>query len=145
MSLALLAPSAADPASATLGANVQTVASIFAILLAIGAVSTGVAKAVSGLRKFSRLLDGFLGDGTTKHPSVPDRLTGMEDRLTAVETAVSAAGQKIDSHVDTDAAAWKAEGEAWGHKLDGQVSDLDHRVSELEQKKGPGPVVASRT
>lgn len=124
------------------GVDIQTFGTIVSILLGVGAVAVGVAKAVSGLRRFSRLLDGFLGDG--KHASVPDRLTALEDRLTAVEASVSASATKIDEHVDGDAKQWLADGQAWGNRLDGQVAELDTRVAALEQAQGSDPVVASR-
>jgi len=111
-----------------------TAAEFAGLIITLGGASEVLRRAVRGLRRFARLLDGFLGDGTARHPSVPDRLSAMEERLTTVEATVKTSAEKIDSHVDGDAQTWKAEGEAWGHRLDSQVAALDSRVSAIETK-----------
>jgi hypothetical protein len=129
------------------GVSVQTVTAVISLALGIGSVAVGITKAVRGLRKFSRLLDGFLGDGTSKHPSVPDRLDAMEKNqeefraqqeqgtadLAAVKAQTASIEKKLDDHVDTEAPGLLADGQAWGKRLDGQVADLGTRVSALEQ------------
>jgi hypothetical protein len=126
---------------ASTGISVQTVTGLVSLVLGIGAVAVGISKAVRGLRRFARLLDGFLGDGTTKHPSVPDRLSAMETNQEEFKTTqdelaakVEALTVTVDHHVDGDAQKWLADGQAWGNRLDGQVADLGTRVSALEER-----------
>lgn len=123
------------------GFSVQGVTAAVSLALGVGTVGVGVAKAVRGLRKFSRLLDGFLGDGTSKHPSVPDRLEAMESNQTQfaadqadLKAKVDALTVTVDHHVDGDAKQWLADGQEWGNRLDGQVAELGTRVSALEER-----------
>jgi polyhydroxyalkanoate synthesis regulator phasin len=131
--------------------TLQTATAVTSAALGAGAVGAGLLKAVKGLRRFARFLDGFLGDGTSKHPSVPDRLEAMEtnqtqfrEDQTEVKTSVEKLTSKVealtvtvDNHVDGDAQRWLADGQEWGHKLDGQVESLDQRVSKLEAGDDP--------
>jgi hypothetical protein len=123
------------------GFSVQAVTAVVSLALGTGTVAVGISKAVKGLRRFARLLDGFLGDGTSKHPSVPDRLSAMETnqeefKATQDELAakVEALTVTVDNHVDGDAKKWLADGQEWGNRLDGQVAELGTRVSALEQR-----------
>jgi hypothetical protein len=108
-----------------------------AVVVAVGGAGAVLQKAVRSLRRFGRFLDGWFGDGTAKHPSVPERLEALEAGQIAMKTA-------LDKHVDGDAPTWLAEGQEWGHRLDDQVESLGHRVSALEERAPDAdPVVTS--
>lgn len=111
------------------------------VIVAVGGASVVLQKGVRALRKFGRLLDGFLGDGTAKHPSVPDRLGAMEDNQTQfsvdqadLKTTVEELKATVAAHVDGDAPKWLEDGQAWGNRLDDQVAALGTRVSALEKQ-----------
>lgn len=120
------------------------------VIVAVGGASVVIQKGLRAMRRFARLLDGFLGDGTGKHPSVPERMEAIDQRMTtleaqatsgiadvkadvaAIKSQTASIEHKLDTHVDGDAKTWLADGQAWGNRLDGQVADLGTRVSALE-------------
>lgn len=110
--------------------NLLGMTEVAGLVIALGGAGAVIQKGVRGLRRLGRLLDGFLGDGTAKHPSVPDRLAALELQVTAM-------GQKIDAHVDRDAPGLLADGQAWGRRLDASVEDLHSRVAALEKRNTP--------
>jgi hypothetical protein len=105
--------------------SVETVTVALAALLGTSAVGTGAGKAVKMFRQIAMMAFAILGDGTPEHP-------GMVNRLGNLEKLVRSLQATLDKHVDADAPTWLADGQAWGHRLDGQVESLDQRVSALE-------------
>lgn len=110
------------------------------LIIGIGGAGAVLYKGASALRRFGHFIDKLAGNGDSE-PGVLARLAELKDVV-----ADLAAGQviltqsqdevkrKLDQHCDGDAVQWKAEGEVWGHRLDQQVADLDHRVAKLENQ-----------
>lgn len=108
------------------------------LIIGIGGCGAVLYKGASALRRFGHFIDKLAGNGSSE----PGILARLEDLKSTVDDL--AAGQvvltqsqdqmksKLDAHCDSDAPGWRAEGEAWGHRLDQQVADLDHRVAKLE-------------
>lgn len=116
--------------------TLATASEFAGLVIAVGGVGVGVQKGVSAMRRFARFLDSWFGDGS-KHPSVPDRLAKLESSVTELTSAVTDNAKLLVQHVDTDVPGWRKEGEAWGHRLDVQVAQLDTRVSKLEGRSDP--------
>lgn len=120
--------------------TLQTASEFTGLLLGIGGVGIGVQKGVAAMRRFARFMDSWFGDGSS-HPSVPERLSKLETAVVDLTSAVSDNAKLLVAHVDHDTPKWRADGEAWGHRLDEQVSRLDQRVTRLEQEApAPGPI-----
>jgi hypothetical protein len=102
----------------------------------VGTAGTVVPKVVNGLRKIGWLVDAICG--TSTQPGVQQRVEQLTKDMAAVKIA-------LDKHLESDSPQWRAEGQAWGQRLDSQVADLNTRVSALENgANGTDPVVASR-
>ena len=88
------------------------------------------------MRRIGRLLDGFLGDGTEKHKSLPDRITALEDSMVQVK-------DKLDEHVDREVPEMMAGGQDWGNRLEERGTRLQQsldainvRLAAVEKKTG---------
>lgn len=107
-----------------------TITAFSTCVVAIGGVGAVIPRGVRALRRIGRLLDGFLGDGTEKHKSLPDRITALEGQLQDV-------GVKLDEHVDREVPEMMAGGEAWGARLEEGIAKLDARLQAVEGKVPP--------
>lgn len=92
----------------------------------VGTAGTVVPKVVNGLRKIGWLVDAICG--TSTQPGVQQRV----EQLIKDVAEIKARREDL-----------LADGQAWGHRLDSQVADLNTRVTNLEQTHGTDPVVAS--
>lgn len=91
----------------------------------LGAVGASVPKGVRGLRRISRLLDGFLGDGTAAHKPLPDRIAELSTSLDEVKV-------KLDQHVEQEVPQLKLKGTEWARQVHSDVTELLTRVAKLE-------------
>ena len=114
--------------------NLVVATEVAGLVVAMGGAGVVLQKGVRGMRRFARFLDGFLGDGTTRHPSVPDRLTALETTVSGMSDKLDRTAELIDDHVTTEVPTMMADGQAWGNRLEDAVAQLDSRVSALEQK-----------
>lgn len=126
--------------------SLATAAELAGLVVASGGILAAIPKGVHALRRLGRVADGILGDGSTDHPGVvaavekladlvKDLVTGQAkqaDDVAAVKAQTASIEEKLDRHVDTDSAQWRADGEAWGRRLDSQIAGLDTRVTNLE-------------
>jgi predicted PurR-regulated permease PerM len=104
---------------------ITTVTTVATCAVTVGAVGAGVPKGVRGLRRISRLLDGFLGDGTPEHKPLPERITELSDSLDEVK-------DKLDQHVDRELPQLMMRGTEWAKQTHADVAELLTRVAKLE-------------
>lgn len=114
----------------------ETITAFSTCVVAIGGVGAVIPRGVRGLRRIGRLLDGFLGDGTEKHKSLPDRIGDLETSMTEVKT-------KLDEHVDREVPEMMAGGQDWGNRLEERGARLQQsldaintRLTAVEKKTG---------
>ena len=100
------------------------------LVVAVGGCGVVFSKGVRAMRRFARFLDGFLGDGSTKHPSVLERLDKQDKALADLAHGQVIMQQSLDQHIDTDTPSWRAEGEAWGHRIDARLDALELRTTQ---------------
>lgn len=122
------------------------------LVVGIGGAGAVIMKGGKALRRFGHFVDKLAGDGD-KEPGILKRLEDLkgvtdelkvdadelkasgvdrDGRLDALTVAVQELGEKIDNHVDGDAVQWKADGEAWGNRLEEHLTDHDTRIAALE-------------
>lgn len=118
---------------------------VTAFVIGIGGAGAVITKGVTVMRRLGHFIDKLAGNGDTE-PGIMKRLEELkttvddltdrgdarDNKIDDLTTAVHTLTDKIDRHVDSDAPTWRAEGEAWGRRLDGQVAGLDTRVTYLE-------------
>lgn len=125
--------------------NLLTATEFTGLVIGIGGASTVVVKGARMARRFGHFIDKLAGNGG-REPGILKRLDDLQstvDDLTHGQVTLTQ-GQdelkrKLDQHIDSEVPTWRAEGEAWGHRLDNQVADHDQRLSRLEQDPLTGP------
>jgi hypothetical protein len=130
-----------------------------ALVVGIGGAGTVLYKGGKALRRLGHFLDKLTGNTDSSEPGIFKRMDALQTvvddlahgqviltegqqtltegavernrQIGALTSAVNAMGDKIDNHVDTDATQWKAEGEQWGHKIDGRLDALEAKTDHL--------------
>lgn len=132
--------------------NVVQATEFTALIIGIGGAGTVLVKGARMARRFGHFIDKLAGNGD-REPGILKRLDDLQsavDDLTAgqviltqqgddlatrgdrrdaalaeLKTSVDTMGDKLNAHCDTDAVNWRAEGEAWGRRIDARLDALE--------------------